>query len=859
MILVVLSKAMVYYFNLVKKNKNFSSNNVTPKTLGRNLIKGVSILMNIDKEVENCFRDNNTFYVEKKQILQSKSNSNNSKSIVSDTKKISINNEVETELKFTELPKKLKSFKKSLSDLSIDITQVKTSLLVIDLEGRRRIIWDYILFFMSLYSISISPIYFSYYEVLVNLKFIEIIIEFFFIMDVISNFLTSYKDKEDNMITQIIKIIQRYLKTWFFIDLLYIIPIEFISFFFLDHRGFFFFNWLKMLKISRFFKDQTNGRFLNKIVLSRNFKLNSLLYFLIIFFIIAHICSCFFIFLAKTSTDEINWINVNTIDTVNHYEVYVASLYFNLVTIYTIGYGDITPTNIYEKLWVSIFMIAGSMLFSYTISKLSLLFSENNNSIIDFKKKKRLFHSIIAEYEIPIELKIRIINTIKEQHKNNDNDRYEFLASLPSKTIRDLSMVMSQNTIQNHKFFKNQSHDFILYVLPLLKFQIIFKRDVLISVGEIMEEMYLILEGNLSFHLGEKYENLEIWEYGKNECYGDLLIQLSEQSPYEIRCKSNKSEIFILSKINFLKVKNEFTLNIFKIMEESYIDFKIIDKRTELYMKLFSKCENSSIFKKKMIKLRLELFDKIFLDYYYNDLDSNQFNKSNLKNEFKLATRIFKKINNPYSVKKSNKLSIIPLNVNNTNKTRLKTLVSNKKINKSLKDTKVLNNKNIFIEKEEEIKWTQENIQRSIYNQNRLNDSDNLIENNDSKNNIILKNNFKNDIEHNDNAENLFGTHKITKKFEYNTLNTSNNKPNITLNPIRSNKNLELRRNSHLLLNSNKKIENKSIKQDNATKIYNKIIRNCELMDSSVILLIFYQPYYPFRSKYHFDFHLNMI
>jgi hypothetical protein len=64
------------------------------------------------------------------------------------------------------------------------------------------------------------------------------------------------------------------------------------------------------------------------------------------------------------------------------------------VTSYSIGYGDITPINIYEKLWVTLFMIVGSMLFSYTISTLSLIFSENETFFkVEFKKKSRALES----------------------------------------------------------------------------------------------------------------------------------------------------------------------------------------------------------------------------------------------------------------------------------------------------------------------------------------------------------------------------------------------------------------------------------------------------------------------------------
>ena len=498
------------------------------------------------------------------------------------------------------------------------------------------------------------------------------------------------------------------------------------------------------------------------------------------------------------------------------------------MTTYSIGYGDITPINIYEKLWVTLFMIVGSMLFSYTISTLSLIFSENETFLkVEFKKKKSLFKKIIKEYKIPLKLKISIKNTIKQQHhKNKDYYRCEFLSSLPSNIIKDLSMVMYKNTIENHKFFKNQSQDFILYVLPLLKFHMIFRRDILISVGEITQEMYLILQGNLSFHLGENYESLEIWQYGKNEYYGDLLLQLSEPSPYEIRCKSKQAEILILTKTNFLKVKNEFNSEIFQKMEENYNDFNLIVKRRELYIKLFSKSENSPIFKKKILQLQLELFDQLFLDYYYNNLDLNQLNLYVLKKEFKLAKRIFKKKNCPSIVKKTNKLSISSLNVhNNLNKFPFNTLenkdnlVSKKIINNSFNDENVLNKKNIMIE--EEFISKPVTFLRTMYNENPLNDFDNLIENKQNFKNIRLKNNLEND--------------NSTKEIQYKTLDNPNHTPNITLKPNRSSKNFNSRRKSHFLINSNK-INKQSFKQHGANNMYNQIMKNFELMDNSVML-----------------------
>ena len=69
-----------------------------------------------------------------------------------------------------------------------------------------------------------------------------------------------------------------------------------------------------------------------------------LLKFITAFLIISHVISCIWIFLGKI--DYPNWIfSVNLQDS-DDVSLYVAALYFNWTTIFTIGYGDITPKNI---------------------------------------------------------------------------------------------------------------------------------------------------------------------------------------------------------------------------------------------------------------------------------------------------------------------------------------------------------------------------------------------------------------------------------------------------------------------------------------------------------------------------------
>jgi protein-S-isoprenylcysteine O-methyltransferase Ste14 len=99
--------------------------------------------------------------------------------------------------------------------------------------------------------------------------------------------------------------------------------------------------------------------------------LERLFFFLIMFFIVCHIMTCFWVISAQfksETSDNVSWQDSYEYD---NNGIYITSLYFIITTMTTVGYGDISGTNLLERI-VSIFiMLIGVISFSFATGSLS--------------------------------------------------------------------------------------------------------------------------------------------------------------------------------------------------------------------------------------------------------------------------------------------------------------------------------------------------------------------------------------------------------------------------------------------------------------------------------------------------------
>ena len=245
--------------------------------------------------------------------------------------------------------------------------------------------WIATMILLVVYNVVMAPLTLSLLDDSVGpLFWIDLIINIFFGFDILINFCMALEQDIDDCWL----IAKNYIFSWFLPDVISIFP---FNLFFSEFNN----AYTLLVKLPRFFRLFRMAKLIrmhNKSRLSKAFKhileklsptFIKLVEFLITMIVIIHISGCLWLFVASIASDASqSWVSKSplTKDYLDdELRLYIASIYWAIATIATVGYGDITPKTNAEKLFTIGWMMIGVGFYSYTVSTLSSLMLDSNS------------------------------------------------------------------------------------------------------------------------------------------------------------------------------------------------------------------------------------------------------------------------------------------------------------------------------------------------------------------------------------------------------------------------------------------------------------------------------------------------
>ena len=107
--------------------------------------------------------------------------------------------------------------------------------------------------------------------------------------------------------------------------------------------------------------------------------------------------------------DTENWVSGDNLYGEPFFTQYIGAIYWSVVSVTTVGYGDITQTSSFELFFVLLCMVFGVVIFTTFLGELSTLFSELASSSAVNEERIRQVHELDEKFNIGADLVDRLL------------------------------------------------------------------------------------------------------------------------------------------------------------------------------------------------------------------------------------------------------------------------------------------------------------------------------------------------------------------------------------------------------------------------------------------------------------------
>ncbi|KAL4510977.1 hypothetical protein ABPG73_008055 [Tetrahymena malaccensis] len=286
--------------------------------------------------------------------------------------------------------------------------------------------------------------------------------------------------------------------------------------------------------------------------------------------LISHIFACIWILAAKISYLVYNipqlqqqpsnlsnnyntqtWIDMMQLTDSSWIVQYIYSYYFITVTMATVGYGDIKPTNVIEIIVCTALMMICCAIFAFTINSIGQIFQ-------DFYQKENMIREkrfIIGNYMIKKGVSKSTMKDVyeyleyywKERSDENLQEENHIISQLSNGLREELLAESNRIIFKDCSFFKdNFSYETLLRCLPIIQEQRCTPEEVIYDseIGDSDIWLYFIQEGELELFIQSpdytnkrkiQFQNSAITIIKQGDQFGEVQFFTGEQPKMSLK------------------------------------------------------------------------------------------------------------------------------------------------------------------------------------------------------------------------------------------------------------------------------------------------------------------------------------
>ncbi|XP_067629788.1 uncharacterized protein Ih isoform X3 [Eurosta solidaginis] len=473
-----------------------------------------------------------------------------------------------------------------------------------------RFYWDLCMLLLLVANLIILPVAISFFNDDLSTRWIAFncLSDTIFLIDIVVNFRTGImqQDNAEQVILDPKLIAKHYLKTWFFLDLISSIPLDYIFLIFNQVKDFSdsfqilhagralrILRLAKLLSLVRLLRLSRLVRYVSQweeVYILQNLQkksadrrgrmhrkdkdgvtksnlilkfLNMASVFMRIFnlicmmLLIGHWSGCLqFLVPMLQGFPSNSWVSINELQESYWLEQYSWALFKAMSHMLCIGYGRFPPQSLTDMWLTMLSMISGATCYALFLGHATNLIQSLDSSRRQYREKVKQVEEYMAYRKLPRDMRQRITEYFEHRYQGKFFDEECILGELSEKLREDVINYNCRSLVASVPFFANADSNFVSDVVTKLKYEVFQPGDIIIKEGTIGTKMYFIQEGVVDIVManGEVATSLSDGSY-----FGEICLLTNARRVASVRAETY-CNLFSLSVDHFNCVLDQYPL-----------------------------------------------------------------------------------------------------------------------------------------------------------------------------------------------------------------------------------------------------------------------------------------------------------
>jgi voltage-gated potassium channel len=177
---------------------------------------------------------------------------------------------------------------------------------------------------------------------------------------------------------------------------------------------------------------------------------------------------------------------------------YVDAVYWTVTTVTSVGYGDVVPETLPQKVFAIVTMVVGLAFFGYIVGVIASTLSKRDPATLRFTEAVEQLSQAARYWKLPRDVERRIYDYhFYVWKKRLGYDEAHFLKTLPSALKAEVALYLKSEVLDKVELFQDADPEFLRDVALRLRPEVLVPGERVVEEGEEGDEMYFVVRGEL--------------------------------------------------------------------------------------------------------------------------------------------------------------------------------------------------------------------------------------------------------------------------------------------------------------------------------------------------------------------------